>query len=112
MESEKVDRVELLEKVLHIARDQQRLLAQNRLTELAESILARDVIISDTSKLKALKEQRAVEQSIIDEILTYDSDLRVCMEGALDDTRKELEKILYCTRAHRAYTSTPVNRES
>ncbi|MFQ5479847.1 MAG: hypothetical protein ACE5DW_01050 [Thermodesulfobacteriota bacterium] len=109
MELENADRIDLLKRLLNIARAQKGLFSENRLTELAGSILERDEIISRISKIKAVEAQKNMEQDIIKEILNFDCDLRVSMEGALEETRRELRKVLHCTRAHRAYASPMVN---
>ena len=112
MARESADRIRLLKKILHIASGQQRLLSENRLSELAGSILERDEIIKRITKAPVVMEKREQEQAVIQEILAFDGNLRVSMEGALWETQQELEKILHCSRAHRAYATTPVNKKS
>lgn len=112
MASESLDRFRLLKKILLIASGQQRLLAENRLSELAESMLERDELINRITKMQEVTTRKKQEQAVIQEILGFDGDLRVCLEGAIGETRQELQKLLHCTRAHRAYTSPPVNMKS
>ncbi len=112
MELKSGERVYLLKRLLAIARAQHGLFSENRLTELAGSILERDEIIAQISRISAVEADRKEEHDIIRQILVFDGDLRVCMEGALEETSRELQKLLHCTRAHRAYVSPMVNVKS
>ncbi len=114
MEDKKLNRRALLEKLVDMARGQSLLLSQNRFDDLAGTMAEREKIISLLKK--AGKAEKSPETALIKEILDYDCNLRVSIEGELEDARRGLEKISNCNMAHRAYLSsqvkTPIERGS
>ncbi len=108
MGHEKTGRRALLKRLLHIARAQKVLLAENRFADLAKTMAERDEIISSIRETGAAAAEISEETALIEEILGLDANLRVSMEGELEETRRELERLSQCNTAHRAYVSSSV----
>jgi len=106
MGPETISRSELLESLLRIARGQHGLLADNRLAELTEAMAEREEIISRLKSAGAPAGKK--EGEIIKKILAYDGNIRLSIEGELEKTRHELEKLSKCNVVHKAYVSAQV----
>jgi len=106
MASERAPRRDLLKRLLRIARGQSLLFAENRLAELADSIIEREEIISAISV--AGEPNGREEAALIKEILAHDANLRASIEVALEETRSEFQRLSCCNTAHSAYISGQV----
>jgi len=111
MGPEREGKRKLLERFLNLAGGQPGLLAGNRLLELEASMKERAEIISKLKDLHGGEEMTEGERQVISRILALDADLRTSIEGELEDTRRELARILRCNRAHRAYARTPAGKK-
>lgn len=110
MASERLNRSNLLKRLLKIAEAQSLLLEQNRLAELAGTVAERDEILS---AIKKAGEGKGMEEAaLIKEILAHDANLRASIEVELEEARHEFQRLSHCNTAHRAYVSGQINMKT
>jgi len=106
MALKRVNRKDLLKRLLKIAGAQSLLLEENRLADLARTISEREEIIS---ALREAGEGKGREETaLIKEILVHDANLRASIEVELEAARREFQRLSQCNTAHSAYVSGQV----
>ncbi len=108
MGDRKKGRLPLLQRVLEITEEQKKLLSENRLHALAASMKEREEILSRITPPGAGPGPGPAEKALAGRIRDLEADLRTLLEGELQETGKELERLLHCNMARRAYEPRPL----